>query len=117
MKINIRKSKNSFLVYSTSLFMLLLMAGCSSLQVGHDFDAQGFDNIAKIGETTKSQVLNKMGQPKNKGVSIDKHGERLVEWLYFYASGKLPAMDNAMLKILQIRFDKNGVIRSYNWTK
>jgi len=40
----------------------------------------------------------------------------LQEWVYFYATGKLTGMDDAQLKILQIRFDQNGIMRSYNWS-
>lgn len=116
MNINIHKQKNSLLMHVVSLLMIMLLAGCSSIQVGRDFDMLAFDSIAKAGETTKAQVLDKIGDPKSTGVSINRDGERLLEWVYFYATGKLPGMDDAQLKILQIRFDKGGIIRSYNWT-
>lgn len=116
MNINIHKQKNYYLIRVTSLFMIMLLAGCSSIKVGRDFDMQTFESIVETGETTKAQVLNKMGSPKSTGVSLNRDGERLVEWLYFYATGKLPGMDDAQLKILQIRFDKDGIMRSYNWT-
>lgn len=109
--------KKNYPVTIVMLFMIMLLAGCSTIQVGRDFDMQTFESIVKVGKTTKAQIRNKMGSPKNKGVSIKSDGERLDEWLYFYATGKLSGMDDAQLKILQIRFDKKGILRSYNWTK
>ena len=117
MNIKIHKQKNYHIIPVAILFMITLLSGCSTINAGRDFDMQAFERIVKVGETTKTQVRNKMGSPKNKGISISRDGERLVEWLYFYASGKLPGMDDAQLKILQIRFDKGGILRSYNWTK
>lgn len=117
MNIKINRQKNYQLIPIALLFMITLLSGCSTIQVGRDFDMQAFENIVEIGKTTKAQVHNKMGSPENKGVSISSDGERLDEWLYFYATGKLSGMDDALLKILQIRFDKTGILRSYNWTK
>ena len=99
-----------------SLLMIMLLAGCSTLKVGRDFNMHDFEAIVKVGETSKAQVLAKMGSPKSKGLSINSKGERLAEWAYFYATGKLSGMDNAQLKILQIRFDQHDIVRSYNWT-
>lgn len=116
MKKNIHKQQNYTLMKIASLFIFTLLAGCSSIQVGHDFDTQVFESIAKVGETSKTQVLDKIGSPKSTGVSLNKEGERLLEWVYFYATGKLTGMDDAQLKILQIRFDQHGIMRSYNWS-
>ena len=113
---NMNKPKNYLLLQFISLFIVMLLTGCSPFNIGHDFDVQSFENIAKVGKTTKAQVLNKIGKPKSTGVALNKDGERLVEWIYFYATGKLTGMDDAQLKMLQIRFDQNGIMRSYNWS-
>ena len=113
---NINKAKNYLLMKFVSLFIVMSLAGCSSIQVGRNFDTQSFESTAKVGETTKAQVLDKIGSPKSKGVALNREGERLLEWVYFYATGKLTGMDDAQLKILQIRFDQNGIMRSYNWS-
>ena len=113
---NINKANNHLLIKTVSLLIVMLLAGCGSIQLGRDFNTQDFESIAKVGETTKTQVLNKLGNPKNTGVSLNRNGERLLEWVYFYASGKLTETDDAKLKILQIRFDQNGIIRNYNWS-
>ena len=113
---NMNKAKNYLLLQFMSLFIVILLTGCSPFNIGHDFDVQSFETIAKIGKTTKAQVLNKIGKPKSTGISLNKDGERLVEWIYFHATGKLTGMDDAQLKMLQIRFDQNGIMRSYNWS-
>lgn len=103
-------------VHVFSLFMILLLTGCGSIQIGRDFDVKAFENLAKVGETTKAQVREVLGAPKSSGISINRDGERLVEWVYFYATGKVSAMNDAGLKILQVRFQQNGKLRSYNWS-
>ena len=72
--------------------------------------------MAKVGETSKAQVREVLGAPKSSGISINRDGERLVEWVYFYATGKMSEMEGAGLKILQVRFEQGGKLRSYNWS-
>jgi len=98
------------------LFLTLLLAGCSSVQVGQDFDVQLFNNLVKANTTTKSQVKGWLGAPNSIGISLDKDGEVSDEWMYFYGAGSLSNMKSAKIKILQIRFNKNGIINSYNWS-
>ena len=99
-----------------SFFMILVLTGCGSLQIGRDFDVKAFESMAEVGKTSKTQVRKVLGPPKTSGISINRDGERLVEWVYFFATGEMSKMDNARLKILQIRFDQNAIIRSYNWS-
>lgn len=106
-----------WVIQFVSLFMVLLLTGCGSFQIGRDFDVKAFENMAKVGETSKTQVLEVLGPPKSYGISISKDEERLVEWVYFYATGKMSAMEGAGLKVLQIRFEQSGKLRSYNWSK
>lgn len=110
-------AKNKFrVVHIFSLFMVLVLTGCGSIQIGRDFDVKAFEQMAKVGETSKTQVREILGAPKSSGISLNSDGERLVEWVYFYATGKMSAMDDAGLKILQVRFQQNGKLRSYNWS-
>ena len=116
MKINQYALSKYRVIQFFSLFMVLLLTGCGSIQIGRDFDVKAFENMAKVGETSKTQVREVLGAPKSSGISIDRNGERLVEWVYFYAKGKMSTMDDAGLKILQIRFEQSGKLRSYNWS-
>ena len=114
MNINQYTQNNYRAISIFSLLMLLFLSGCGSIQIGRDFDVKAFENMAKVGETSKSQVRKALGAPKTTGVSIERNGERLVEWVYFYATGEVSKIDDAGLKILQIRFQQNGKLRSYN---
>ena len=99
------------------LFILLLgLAGCSSVQIGRDFDAATFDRQAKLGATNQTQVKALLGNPMSQGFSIEA-GKRLTEWVYYFGTGKLPGLANARFKLLQIRFDAQGNIKSYNWSE
>ncbi len=86
------------------------------MQVGRDFNVDGFESIVKVGHTTRAQVQKLLGEPKSTGVYINLDGERYQEWLYFYGTARAPRMQNAQLKMLQIRFDNSGILRSYNWS-
>ncbi|MCW8900018.1 MAG: hypothetical protein OQK75_02705 [Gammaproteobacteria bacterium] len=109
------KNKLRFISVPFLLFLILL-SGCSSVQVGRDFDVQLFSSMVKAGETNKTQVHGWLGAPSSTGVSLDKDGELSEEWLYFHGGGTLPKMQDTKIKILQIRFSKKGVIKSYNWS-
>jgi len=99
-----------------TLLITLQLSGCSSVQVGRDFDVQIFNSSVKANVTTKNQVKSWLGEPGSTGISLDKDGEFSTEWMYFYGAGSLSNMTNAKIKILQIRFNKNGIINSYNWS-
>ena len=103
--------------YIFSLSLLMMLIGCSTLfHVGNDFDIALFESKAIAGETNKQQVRSWLGEPKSNGISQNTKGERLEEWGYLYGTGQIPGMKDTKLKILQIRFDKEGVLRSYNWS-
>ena len=112
---SVNKKNNSGTKYIAALFLLMTLTACSTIQVGSDFDLRAFESNAQAGETKKEQVRNWLGEPKSTGISQESNGERLEEWGYFYGAGKLPNMTDAKLKTLQIRFDKKGILRSYNW--
>jgi outer membrane protein assembly factor BamE (lipoprotein component of BamABCDE complex) len=95
---------------------LAAAAGCSSVQVGRDFDLRVFESKAKRGVTTQAQVRGWLGAPVGTGTVVDVGGEQYEEWTYYYGEGRLPNMTDPYLKILQIKFDKQGVVRGFNWS-
>jgi len=101
-----------------ALFALLpiALAGCSNVNIGRDFDLQAFAARAEQGKTTQAQVRGWLGAPTSTGVVVDSSGERFEEWTYYYGGGRLPNMPDAHLKLLQVRFDRQGVVRAYNWS-
>lgn len=92
------------------------LAACGTVRVGQDFDLRAFETRVERGSTTQSQVRAWLGEPTGTGVSVDTGGERFDEWTYYSASGKLADMPGARVKTLQIKFDRQGIVRGYNWT-
>lgn len=96
--------------------MACSLAACSSVQIGRDFDMRSVETKIERGITTQDQIRAWLGAPANTGGSLDTGGERFDEWTYYFASGKLPDMSGAHVKMLQIKFDRQGIVRGYNWS-
>jgi outer membrane protein assembly factor BamE (lipoprotein component of BamABCDE complex) len=95
---------------------ILLLSACGSVKVGRDFDVGVFAAKLEQGVTTQDTVRSWLGEPTSVGVSLATDGERFDEWDYYYAEGEMNDMSAAKVKILQIKFDKQGKVRSYNWS-
>jgi outer membrane protein assembly factor BamE (lipoprotein component of BamABCDE complex) len=104
-----------FRATSMSIIALLLVA-CSNVEVGRDFDMHALEMKIQRGVTTQNEVRTWLGAPTSEGVSVDTGGNSFDEWTYYFASGKLPSMSNAKVKVLQVKFDKEGIVRGYNWS-
>lgn len=98
------------------LTAMILLSACSTVRVGKDFDMHVFQSKAERGVTTQGQVRGWLGAPASSGIAVDTGGERFEEWTYYFASGRLPNMADSELKLLQIKFDKHGIVRGYNWS-
>jgi outer membrane protein assembly factor BamE (lipoprotein component of BamABCDE complex) len=109
------KNTRSWMIVPAGLIALAL-AGCAAVQVGRDFDLKAFESKVERGKTTQAQVRGWLGAPSGSGITVDTGGERYEEWSYYYAEGRLPNMPDASLKILQIKFDRQGIVRGYNWS-
>jgi outer membrane protein assembly factor BamE (lipoprotein component of BamABCDE complex) len=97
-------------------WVTLTLAACGHVQVGRDFDLPTFESKVERGATTQAQVRGWLGAPMSTGLVVDTNGERFDEWTYYRASGSLPNMPDAEIKTLQIKFDRDGVVRGYNWS-
>ncbi len=97
------------------LALTALLAACSTVRIGSDFDLKAFEARVQRGATTQAQVREWLGAPNGSGVSVQTDGERLDEWSYYYGEGQLAGGD-VRLKMLQIKFDKTGTVRSYSWS-
>jgi len=95
---------------------LAALAGCGSVQIGSGFDLRAFESRVQHGVTTQVQVRAWLGAPKSTGVAMEANGERFEEWTYYYGQGQLSDMGNAEFKMLQVKFDRNGVVRAYSWS-
>lgn len=96
--------------------LAVALAACSSIQAGRDFDLGAFAGRVERGVTTREQVRVWLGEPTSIGVSVGSDGERLDEWAYFHAESRLSGSGDASVKLLQVKFDRDGHVRSYNWS-
>lgn len=106
----------SILRIALASIIIMLLAACSTVQVGQDFDVRSMEMKIERGVTTQNQVRGWLGAPTGVGVNMDSSGQRFEEWTYYYGTGTLPDLSNAKVKILQVNFDKQGIVRSYNWS-
>ena len=95
----------------------LLVGACSTVQVGRDFDIRTFTSRVERGHTTEAQVRNWLGAPSSTGTVVQADGKRFTKWQYFYGQGRLPRLSGAHLKILEVQFDRRGIVRAYNWSR
>lgn len=102
----------------TALMTLLAasLTACATIQMGRDFDLQAFKAKVVRGRTTEAQVERWLGSPKNTGIVVDTNGQKFDQWTYFYGKGKLNRMEQAHLRILQVKFDQEGIVRGYNYS-
>ena len=98
------------------LLSVFLLSACGTVKLGRDFDVGVFTAKIEQGATTQTQVRSWLGEPTSVGVSLDTGGERFDEWAYYFAEGEMADMSTAKVKILQIKFDKQGKVRGYNWS-
>ncbi len=94
---------------------LMLLGGCASFQFGNDFKLTQFAAKVEHGVTTQNQVKQWLGAPQSTGVVVNRDGEQLQRWVYYYGKGKLGDMGNARMKTLEVQFDDRGVVRAYDW--
>lgn len=94
----------------------LLLVGCTTVQFGRDFEIARFDTEVRVGSTDQNGVRALLGAPVSTGIALED-GERLVEWIYYYGDGKLSNLSNAKFKLLQVRFDTAGKVKSFNWSE
>ena len=96
--------------------LLIQLAACGTIKLGRNFDMDAFNSRIERGITTRDQVRGWLGDPIGSGVSVGSDGQRYDEWTYYFAQGKVSSLSAAKVKILQIKFDRNGIVRAYNWS-
>jgi outer membrane protein assembly factor BamE (lipoprotein component of BamABCDE complex) len=95
---------------------LLALAGCGSVQVGRDFNAESFATRVERGVTRQTDVRAWLGSPSSTGVTVEADGRRLTKWTYYFGRGRLPGLADLRFKLLEIHFDADGVVQSYTWS-
>lgn len=97
-------------------FSLIFVLTACAIKFGSDFNPQDFEDWVKRGETTRSEVIKFVGTPTSEGTVVLGDGTKLSRVLYYYGKGKLHKMKNARFKMLEVRFDDNKKVYSYNWS-
>jgi hypothetical protein len=100
----------------SALAFSAVLSACASVEIGSAFDLRPFETGVQRGTTTRAQVQAWLGAPVSKGVAVEASGQKFEEWIYYHGEGQMPRLSGAKLKILQIRFDADGVVRAYNWS-
>jgi outer membrane protein assembly factor BamE (lipoprotein component of BamABCDE complex) len=88
------------------LLMFSFITGCAT--VGKEFNAQAVPQL-KIGMTTKQDVQAMFGSPWRVG-----NEDGYLTWTY--GRYKYSLFDAAKTKDLVIRFDNNGVVKSFTYS-
>jgi len=99
-----------------TMSLALLLSGCGSFQIGGNFDLAAFEAKVERGKSTQADVQRWLGNPDSRGVSVETDGARYTQWTYYYGTGNLSGPTNARVKLLQVKFDRAGVVRAYNWS-
>jgi len=95
---------------------VMLLAACSTVQLGRDFNINVFEAGVQRGVTTQAQVRQWLGAPTNTGIAVQADDSLNEEWTYYFAQGSLPSLSDARFKTLQVRFDTQGKVVSYSWS-
>lgn len=100
------------------LVLLLIGSGygCTSVYFGKEFDSTQFEASVQIGVSTDADVRTWLGEPVSTGVIVNEKGENFTRWIYYFGKGRLPSLRNSELKMLEVRFDRNRLVRAYNWS-
>ncbi len=114
----LRRASACFKCLSACLVLLLIGGGygCTSIYLGREFDSTQFEASVQIGVTTGADVRTWLGEPVSTGIIVNEKGERLTRWIYYFGKGRLPSLRNSKLKMLEVRFDRNQLVRAYNWS-
>jgi outer membrane protein assembly factor BamE (lipoprotein component of BamABCDE complex) len=94
----------------------ILIAGCTTMQTGREFNYAKFSQDTRPGTTDMAQVQTVLGPPMGKGLVVEADGSMYEQWTYYYGTGNLTNPEKSRFKLLQIRFNQAGVVASYNWS-
>ena len=100
------------------LFSVLVMTttACTTVRMGKDFDPRSFEQWVARGETTQNEVKQRLGAPTSTGGVVESDGRYYVRWNYYYGQGKIYKLGDADFKLLEIRFNSEKKVVSYNWS-
>ena len=98
------------------VFFTFVLGACTTIKFGSDFDPRDFEIWAKRGETTQAEVQKRLGPPTSKGAVVEQDGTYYTRWTYYHGEGKIYRLEDANLKVLEIRFNAEKKVVSFNWS-
>ena len=100
------------------VLIAVTIASCGGVQVqfGRDINLEAFKNQIQRGVTVRHDIELWLGVPQGVGLAIEADGTIFREWTYYYGNGNLSKMENAHFKLLQIKFDDQGIVRAYRFS-
>jgi hypothetical protein len=102
--------------WTAAIAAAVLMAGCSTMKVGREFDYNAFGARVQPGVTDAAQVREWLGQPVGRGMEVTPDGSRLDVWTYYSGRGKIPSGSDVSFKMLQVKLTPEGKVVGYVWT-
>lgn len=78
-------------------------------------DFTALESKLKRNTTNQLQVHALLGAPHAVGVAVEASGARYEEWLYYVAGTNGSA--RAASSTIEIKFDRQGVVRGYRWVE
>jgi outer membrane protein assembly factor BamE (lipoprotein component of BamABCDE complex) len=94
----------------------ILIAGCTTMQGGREFNYAKFSQDTRPGTTDMAQVQTVLGPPMGKGLVVEADGSMYEQWTYYSGAVNPTSPEKSRFKLLQIRFNQAGVVASYNWS-
>jgi len=96
--------------------LAVTLTACGVMRVGRDFDLRAFQSSVALDKSTQTQVRALLGAPASTGAVVETGGERYEQWTYYYGEARLPNGADPIFKMLQLKFDRQGILRGYNWS-
>ena len=78
-------------------------------------DLTSLESKLKRNTTNQLQVHALLGAPHAVGVAVEASGARYEEWLYYVAGTN--GSTGAANSTIEIKFDRQGVVRGYRWVE
>lgn len=111
------RNKVTIIKATAALFALILLPACATVHIGQDFDLAAFERNVKQNVSSQTNVRAWLGEPTGIGSTVDANGQHMEKWTYYHGQGKMPKFKDVQLKFLEVEFNEDGKVRSYNWTK
>lgn len=99
-----------------AVLAIALLAGCSTLKVGRDFDYSRFGANVKQNMSDVREVAEWLGPPMGTGSELTLDGQHLQVWTWYYGQGKVGSDAARHFKMLQVKINEQGKVVGWVWS-